>query len=73
MENKKIKNLTELVQKFQQPKNRIPERGKRKRGRKSIKEIICMNFPELKDVSCLTEGVYLRRAQQVKTDPHQAT
>lgn len=63
MEKKKIKK----VQKFQQPKNRLPERGKRKGGRKIIKEIIHMNFPELKDVSCLTKRIYLHPAQNNQT------
>lgn len=57
MENKKTKNIQELIQKFQQPKNRIPEREKRKGGRKSIKGIIYINFPELKDVSCVTQSL----------------
>lgn len=72
MENKKTKNIRELTQKFQKPKDRIPERGKRKGGRKSIKGIIYINIPELKAISCVTERVYRVLAQWVKTDPHQA-
>lgn len=60
MENKKQKNITELIQKFWQPNCRITETGGR--GRKeSIKELIHIHFTELKDVNCLITNKRLSR------------